>query len=57
MLQHKNVQRLEEMVARIEQFPETSIEEVVNRVPESHIDVAQKETIVRGLIGRRFTRA
>lgn len=44
---------LDELVTKIEAFPEAALDKIVNRIPDEYLDPAQRALILEGLIGRR----
>lgn len=44
---------LEEAISRIQGYPEQKINQIVNKIPESHLDVTDRELIVGGLCYRK----
>ncbi len=53
MLNHLNSDSVLETIHKISDLNDTQIQEVIMRIPKSHLDEEQKEYIYQGLIGRK----
>jgi hypothetical protein len=53
MRRHLDRTLLNAAIGRIEEMPEATIREIVDRIPASHLKASQRVVLVRGLLGRR----